>query len=131
LIETLQKIANDDVTLLKWGKLVTCKVLIGVGDVDFIVSIEKGRVDSLRKRALPLESGVFAIRASEVVWNEYWQKLPKRNYHDLFSMFSSGLATIDGDLTLFMQNLIYFKLLLAAPRTRLGDYSSAKYNPTV
>jgi hypothetical protein len=121
LIETLQKIANDDVTLLRWGKLVTCKVLIGVGDIDFIVSIEKGRVDSLRKRVLPLESGVFAIRASEMVWNEYWQKLPKRNYHDLFSMFSSGLATIDGDLTIFMQNLIYFKLLFAAPRNCLRE----------
>ena len=126
MIKLLQEIANDDETLLRWGKLVTCKVLIGVGDVDFIVSIEKGRVDSLRKRALPLESGVFAIRASEVVWNEYWQKLPKRNYHDLFSMLSSGLATIDGDLTIFMQNLIYFKLLFAAPRNCLRELPSAK-----
>ena len=72
------------------------------------------------------ESGVFAIRASEVVWDEYWQKLPKRNYHDLFSMFSSGLATIDGDLTIFMQNLIYFKLLFAAPRNCLRELPSAK-----
>jgi len=126
MIKTLQDIANGDVTLLKWGKLVSCVILIGVGDIDFIISIDKGRVDNLRKRVLPLESGVFAIRASEAVWNEYWQILPKRNYHDLFSMFSSGLATIDGDLTLFMQNLIYFKLLLASPRNRLGDYSSAK-----
>ena len=126
MIETIQEIANGDVTLLRWGKLVSCEILVGVGNVDFIVSIEKGRVSNLRTRVLPLESGVFAIRASEAVWNEYWQKFPKRNYHDLFSMFSSGLATIDGDLTLFMQNLIYFKLLLAAPRKRLGDYSSAK-----
>ena len=126
MIKTLQETANGDVTLLKWGKLVSCEFLIGVGDVDFIITLEKGRVDNLRKRELPLESGIFAIRASEEVWNEYWRELPKRNYHDLFSMFSSGLATIDGDLTLFMQNLIYFKLLLAAPRNQLGNYSSAK-----
>ena len=46
MIKTLQEIANNDMTLLKWGKLVSCEVLIGLGDVDFILSIEKGKVDN-------------------------------------------------------------------------------------
>ena len=84
MVETLQAISNSNVTLHRWGKLVSCEILIGVGNTDFIISIEKGKVDNMRKRVLPLESRVFAIRASEAVWKEYWQKLPKRNYHDFF-----------------------------------------------
>ena len=118
MINTLQAAANSNATLLRRGHQVTCEILIGVGLNDFIISLEKGHVKNLRLRTLPLESGIFAIRADDGIWVEHWQEFPKRNYHDLFSMLSSGLATIDGDLTIFMQNLIYFKMLLAAPRNR-------------
>ena len=120
MIKTFQAAANSNATLLRRGHQVTCKILIGVGSKDFIVSLEKGYVKNLRLRTVPLESGIFAIRADDRIWVEHWQEFPKRNYHDLFSMLSSGLATIDGDLTIFMRNLIYFKMLLAAPRNRIG-----------
>jgi len=116
MIEELATFANDDPVLLRRGRRVRCDILVGIGESDFIICLENGAVSDVRRRRLPLESGVFAIRADEAVWMEHWRAVPKRDYHDLFSMFSAGLAHIDGDLTPLMQNLLYFKMLLAAPR---------------
>ena len=44
------------------------------------------------------------------------QAQPKPEHHDLFSMLSAGRASLDGETTPLMQNLIYFKGILAAPR---------------
>ena len=100
----------------RWGTGFTGTILIGVGADDFLIEIDQGSVTDVRPRRLAVESGLFAIRASADVWAEHWRPHPKRAYHDLYHMFSYGHARIDGDLRLFMQNLIYFKLLLAAPR---------------
>ncbi len=44
--------------------------------------------------------------------------MPRRDYHDVWSMLPKGLARIDGDLVPLMQNLQYFKDVIAAPRER-------------
>ena len=50
------------------------------------------------------------------VWNKHWLKLPPRDYHDIFAMLAKNLIYIDGDLTPFIQNLQYFKDLIASYR---------------
>jgi hypothetical protein len=42
--------------------------------------------------------------------------VPRRDHHDLWAMLAARIATIDGDLLPLMQNLQYFKDVLAAPR---------------
>ncbi len=116
MLEQLPAAAAAMPGLARRGRYVTLEVLVGVGEEDFIVSIERGAVAGVRRRRLAIESGVFAVRAAAEVWAEHWRPLPRRDHHDLFSMLSSGLARIDGDLKPFMQNLLYFKDLLAAPR---------------
>ena len=116
LMDGLQAVVNEDASLQHWGRCVSLEFLLGVGNTDYLIRIEKGNVTGVRLRSLPIESGVFTIRAAADVWAEHWRPVPKRDYHDLFSMLSAGLAQLDGDITPLMQNLIYFKELIAAPR---------------
>ena len=117
LMDGLQAVVNEDASLQHWGRCVSLEFLLGVGNTDYLIRIEEGNVTGVRLRSLPIESGVFTIRAAADVWAEHWRPVPKRDYHDLFAMLSAGLAQLDGDITPLMQNLIYFKELIAAPRT--------------
>jgi len=116
MIENLADYVNNDSALVRRGRFVNCDILVGIGNLDYIVKIEEGRVTAARLRRLNIESGLFAIRASAKIWEEFWRPMPKRGHHDLFSMMAAGLAQIDGDLLPFMQNLQYFKDLLGALR---------------
>ena len=116
MIENLADYVNNDSALVRRGRFVNCDILVGIGNLDYIVKIEEGRVTAARLRRLNIESGLFAVRASAKIWEEFWRPMPKRDHHDLFSMMAAGLAQIDGDLLPLMQNLQYFKDLLAAPR---------------
>jgi len=116
MLELLAEAAGAHPGLKRWGKFVSTTILIGIGEKDYLIEIDNGEVKDVRPRRIAVESGVFAIRAPAEVWAEHWRPHPKRGYHDLYHMFSYGKARIDGDITPFMQNLIFFKLLLAAPR---------------
>ena len=118
MIENLADRVNADAALVRRGRHVSLKFLWGIGDDEYIVEIAAGRVAGVEKRAFATDSGCFTVRAAAAVWAEFWQPIPKRNHHDLFSMLSVGIAEIDGDLLPLMQNLQYFKDVLAALRNR-------------
>ena len=137
MIESLAQFANSNTSLRMRGRHISMDILVGIGDDDFIITLEKGRVIDIQPRRVSLESGIFAIRAAEEVWAEHWQSIPKRDYHDLFSMVSAGLANVDGDLRPFMQKLLYFKALLESPRPDLDNkyeksvISSPEFEPII
>lgn len=116
LMNGFQAAVNQDHSLRRSGRWVSLEFLWGIGETDYLISLDEGRVTGVRIRTLPIETGTFSIRAASEVWTEHWRALPARDYHDLFSMLSAGLASLDGDITPLMQNLIYFKDLLAVPR---------------
>lgn len=121
MIDQLESRVNSDDALVRRGRYVSLSFLLGVGSEDYIVTIDSGRVCSVAPRPLATVTGRFTIRAAGSVWEEFWKPLPKRDHHDLWAMLAAGLAKIDGDLLPLIQNLQYFKDVLAAPRpTREG-----------
>ena len=116
MFTTLAEQANANAALLNRGRRLTIDILVGIGVDDFLISIEKGRVVDVRPRRLAMESGVFTVRAPAEAWTEHWRSMPARDFHDLLSMIAAGHVVVDGDLTQLLQNLLYFKLLFAAPR---------------
>ncbi len=118
MLDRLQQAVNENPRVVERGHLVSLDIQIGIGGKDHIVTIEKGRVADHRPRRLAVESGVFCLRADREVWEEHWEAVPKRDFHDLFSLLSSGKARLDGDIKPLMQHLLYFKDLFAAPRPR-------------
>ncbi|MBL4721686.1 MAG: hypothetical protein JKY20_11220 [Alphaproteobacteria bacterium] len=116
MIETIMDRVNKNAGLVRRGRYVTLDFLVGIGDVDYIFRIDRGRIESVTPRTKAMVTGHFSIRAADDVWAEFWKPMPRRDYHDLFSMFAAGRAQLDGDVTPFMQNIRYFKDVLAAPR---------------
>lgn len=120
MIEKIAENVNGNAALLRHGRFVSLDFLVGVGDTDYVVSVREGRIESVEPRRLQTHSGVFAVRADEAAWAEHWQTMPRRGRHDLFSMVADGAAQFDGDLLPLMQNLQYFKDVLASPRPAEG-----------
>lgn len=118
MIEHLAASVNGDPALVRRGRWVTLDFVLGIGDEDWVVSIERGRVTGVERRRLATRSGRFSIRASRAVWDEFWKPLPRRDHHDLWAMLAAGLVRIDGDLLPLIQHLQYVKDVLAAPRPR-------------
>ncbi len=118
MLENLEDRVNGDAALVRRGRWVDLTFLLGIGAADYLVTIRGGRVARIAPRRLATDSGRFAIRAAAATWDEHWRALPRRDYHDIWSMLPKGLARIDGDLVPLMQNLQYFKDVIAAPRAR-------------
>jgi hypothetical protein len=116
MLDQLQDRVNADAGLVRRGRHVSLTFLLGVGPDDHVITIQQGQITAVEARRLATMTGRFTIRAPRPVWEEFWRPLPRRSYHDLLAMLAAGLATIDGDLLPLIQNLQYFKDVLAAPR---------------
>ncbi len=121
MIEALMAEANADKDLARRGRYVSLDFLVGIGDEDYIVGIEKGRVARVARRQYGSETGHFSMRADQEIWRRFWTALPPRGDHDLLSMLAAGTLHIDGDILPLIQNLQYFKDLLAALRPDTGS----------
>jgi hypothetical protein len=93
-------------------------MLIDAGDEGALVSIERGRGTGITDAAkVVMPTWRFALRAPASEWEAFWEVLPKPGSHDLFALLRRKQMRVEGDLHPFMSNLLYFKTLLALPRT--------------
>ena len=114
--ETWISRVNSNQQLVKRGNWVTLTFTFGIEDTDLLIDIVYGKINSIKKRTLLTESGIFRIHGSNECWEKHWLKIPPRDFHDIFSMLAKKIITIDGDLLPLMQNLQYFKDLIASNR---------------
>lgn len=124
-LQRLPALANGDGDLLRRGRYVNADILIGIGAARCYVTIKDGTVASVETSPQRMRSAAFVIAGPPTAWRNFWQPMPRPGWHDLFAMNKRGHVTIEGDLLPFMQNLQYFKDLLALPR-RLGSVSDGR-----
>jgi len=117
LTDTWMVRINSNKDLLKRGKWVNLTFTFGIENTDYLIEIINGKVNSIKKRVLLTKSGVFRIHGESVSWEKHWLKNPPRDYHDIFAMLAKKIIILEGDLTPFIQNLQYFKDLIASNRT--------------
>ena len=115
-IESLAVSANDDAWLVHRGRFLDTQFLLGVGDIDYLVRIHRGRVEAVDKGPFVMPRWTFALRASREAWATFWQPIPPPGFHDLMAMIKTRALTLEGDQHPFFANLLYFKELLALPR---------------
>jgi len=108
--------ANSNKRLVEKGRWVNLTFTFGIGKNDYLLEIIEGKVISSTKRTVLTKSGVFKIHGERDAWEKHWFNIPPRDYHDIFAMLAKKLIIIDGNLTPFMQNLQYFKDLIASNR---------------
>jgi hypothetical protein len=112
----LPRLLAADEDLLRRGRWLTVECRVDVGSEPFFLSIRDGALSSLDRGARLMRSTAFSFRATEDAWTHYWQPMPAPGWHDLFALTKRGAASMEGDLRPLLQNLQYFKDLLALPR---------------
>ena len=118
LIKNIKKSVNNNPQIISKGKWVDLKFILGVDDKDFIFKINFGKIVSIEKRTVDTKTGLFKISASLISWKKHWLNIPPRDYHDLFAMLSKKIVKIDGNILPLMQNLQFFKDLIASNREK-------------
>jgi hypothetical protein len=112
----LPALLPDDQDLIRRGRWLGVDCRVDVGSEPFFLSIRDGVLVSLERGARLMRSTVFTVRATEEAWTRHWKPMPDPGWHDLFALTKRGVASIEGDLRPLLQNLQYFKDLLALPR---------------
>lgn len=116
ILTKITKNVNEDDALQRRGRYVNLTFQLGIDDVDYLVTVQRGRIIDIQPRSLSTETGTFSVRASLADWRKFWLPVPPRDYQDLFSMLPKKYAQLDGDVLPLMQNLQYFKDVLACGR---------------
>lgn len=114
---------NSNQRLVASGRWLNLNFTFGYGDEDYLFKIKDGQLITIYKRIILTESGVFRIHAEKNCWEKHWLETPPRDYHDIFAMLAKKIVTIDGNLIPLIQNLQYFKDIIASNRntkTQLG-----------
>lgn len=119
MLESLPELVNGDPVLLRRGRFLSTRFLVGVGETEYLVDVREGRIERVERGPFVMPSWCFALRGGAEAWHQFWQKTPPPGYHDLFALAKRGLIAIEGDLHPLMANLFYMKDVLASPR-RLG-----------
>lgn len=115
-IERLPELANGDAWLTHRGRFLDVRLLLEVGDTEYLIRIREGGVESVERGPFVMPAWAFALRASEEDWNTFWSPSPPPGYHDLVAMLRFGRLTLEGDPYPFMTHIRYFRDLLGRLR---------------
>ena len=102
-----------DSDLRRRGQWLSVDCRVDIGGEPFHLAIRDG---DLERGPRLMRATAFSIRASDDAWLRHWQRIPEPGWHDLFALTKRGAAAIEGDLRPLLQNLQFFKDLLALPR---------------
>jgi len=110
-IETLPARAKGDALLARFGLDLECALLVGDGDTDWLVRVERGVVTRVQKGPLVMPKTDLRLRAASESWERFLERVPPPGYHDLFALRRYKRLQIEGDIRLFSAYLFYFKRL--------------------
>jgi hypothetical protein len=102
--------------LLRMGRHLSTVCMLSAGDDDWLVTIHRGRVETVRRGPHVMPSYVFRMVAPARDWQDFLQPVPAPGSHDLMALLRRGVLTFEGNLHPLMSHLLYFKLLLATLR---------------
>jgi len=118
-VQRFERLANllaADPDLRHRGRWVQVECRVEIGAETFHLAIRDGALEEFARGRRLMRSVAFSIRGSDEAWQRHWQRIPEPGWHDLLALTKRGEASIDGDLRPLLQNLQYFKDLLALPR---------------
>jgi hypothetical protein len=119
-LETLKARAAGDALLARFGRDLDLALLIGDGDLDWLVEIERGVVVRVTQGPLIMPKTDLRLRATRETWARFLEPVPPPGYHDLFAMRRYRRIQIEGDIRLMSAYLFYIKQLFALLRPTRG-----------
>ena len=121
ILDRLPETANARPHLVRMGRHCEVEFLIEVGDHEFQITVQAGRVTGVHPGPFRMRAWRFAIRAGEPAWREFWSQMPGPGFNDIFAMASHGHARIEGDVGPLLEHLRYLKELAQLPRSILAQ----------
>lgn len=118
----LPELLAADSDLSRRGRWLDADCRIDIGAEPFYLTLRQGVLADFIRGPRLLRSIAFSISGTDDAWRQFWRPIPEPGWHDLFALTKCGAASIQGDLRPLLQNLQYFKDLLALPR-RLPEAS--------
>lgn len=112
----LPELLAADADLCRRGQWLDADCRVDIGAEPFYLTLRQGALADLARGPRLLRSVAFSVSGTEDAWQRHWRKVPEPGWHDLFALTKRGAASIQGDLRPLLQNLQYFKDLLALPR---------------
>ena len=116
VLEKLAERVNADAGLVRRGRYLSTRFLVGMGDTEWLVAVHEGRIERVERGPFLMREYAFSIRGSADAWRRHWEPAPAPGYHDLLAMAKHGHVRIEGDLRPLMANLRWVKDVLALPR---------------
>ena len=107
-----------DSDLIRRGRWLEVECRIEIGAEPFFLVLRGGALARLDRGPKLMGSTAFTFRATDEAWLRHWKRIPEPGWHDLFALTKRGAASMEGDLRPLLQNLQYFKDLLALPREK-------------
>lgn len=116
VIEKLPELVNTNVALVRRGRWFSATWMVEAGNQQWRIATEAGRIASVTPVRTNLEPWVFAVRAEEDVWRQFWRPLPEPGFHDIIALMRYGRMRLEGNLGPLIANLLYMKQVLESPR---------------
>jgi hypothetical protein len=100
-------IVNADGPFRNVGKFCDARFLLGIGDKDYLVVVEKGRLVSITESgAFDFDANwAFALRGPRESWAKFVQEIPPPTYTDVVFMTFNSRIKLEGNLLVFWQNI--------------------------
>jgi hypothetical protein len=115
-LESLKQRARGDALLARFGRDLDLALIVGDGELDWLVEIENGVVMRVTRGPLLMPRTDLRLRAASETWARFLEPVPPPGYHDLFAMRRYRRIQIEGDIRLMSAYLFYLKRLFALLR---------------
>jgi hypothetical protein len=106
-MEKFRDIVNRDGPFKNIGKHCNARFLVGIDDKEYLVVIEKGRVESISpSHIFDFDANwAFALRGPHDSWAKFVQPVPPPTYTDVIFMTFNQRIRLEGNLMVFWQNI--------------------------
>ncbi|WP_420391772.1 hypothetical protein [Acuticoccus sp.] len=104
---------NADARLVQRGRHLSCTVLLRVGDEAARLTIDAGRLERVDRGPFLMPDASLTITAAPDDLARYREVPPPPGFNDVFALMKRRSLSVEGDMRVFMANLLYFKGLLA------------------
>ena len=115
-LDSLIRRASGDALLARFGRDLDLALIIGDGELDWLVEIERGEIVRVTKGPLVMPRSDLSLRAASETWARFLEPVPPPGYHDLFALRRYRRVAIEGDIRLMSAYLFYIKRLFALLR---------------
>ncbi|MCI4662362.1 MAG: hypothetical protein MRY63_11160 [Neomegalonema sp.] len=111
--------------LLRLGRLFSETVLLRVGEDEYYLTFEKGRIAQIVQGPSRKTPWRFALSTDAEALERFWQPRPEPGFHDIFGLVKIGRGRVDGDILALVKNLRFFKEFMALGRQQQNEGAAA------